>query len=230
MPSNVGNVGTVWIINNGVAPQSNSPLLACPPPTNTPPTGSVGANIAPFVGMSYQQYRAPINSNAAINHNMSGPAAHPRGTNPLLKSQPMVTSQANNARILGSNGNPYIQQQELEMNSMMGANNYMNRGPPVSHVRRVGANTNQGLDVRLMGSQASPPFLLPTPQRPYFPVSNSVPSVNQMNQRSFYANNANNTNQRSKHSFYKNKPQNSRYNANKNVLVPNPNTNNCPNF
>ena len=231
MPSNVGNVGTVWIIGNGVNPQSNSPLMTCPAPANTPPSASIGSNIAPFVGMSYQQYRPPLNSIASLNPNLSVSAAQNRGTTPLLKSQPLLATQANNQRILTSNGNHYIHQQVpdvVDMNNLMGANNYLNRVPvpQVSHVRRMPANSNQGLDVRLVGPQASPPFLLPTPQRPYFPVSNSVT----VNHRSFYANNANNVNQRSKHTFSKSKSQNNRYNnANhRNILVPNSNTN-CSN-
>lgn len=211
--------------------------MSCPPPSHTPPSASIGSNIAPFVGMSYQQYRPSLNSNNSLNPNLSVTAAQNRGTAPLLKSQPLVATQANNQRILGSNGNHFVQQQMsdmMDMNNMManmGPNNYMNRTPvvpQVNHLRRMPNNSNQGLDVRLVGSQSSAPFLLPTPQRPYFPVSNSVT----VNHRSFYANNANNVNQRSKHSFSKNKSHNNRYNNanNRNILVPNTNSNtNFPN-
>ncbi|CAG2114585.1 unnamed protein product [Medioppia subpectinata] len=207
VPSNMGNV---WIIGNGLYPQSTSPMIACPPPANTPPSGSIGSNIAPFVGMSYQHYRPQMNSNAAQSR-----------APPLLKNHPIMTPQANPHRIVSSNGNQYVQQSVPEMLDIMGANNYVNRGPVVPQVnqmRRMPVNMNQGLDVRLVGQQSSPPFLLPTPQRQYFPV---VPNAMPVSQRHSHESNSNNVNQRLKSSYNKNKPN--RYTNNRNILVGNTN-------
>jgi hypothetical protein len=221
----MGNMGNVWIIGNGLHPQSTSPMIACPPPANTPPSASIGSNIAPFVGMSYQHYRPPINSNVAMNPNLGLNAAQTRAPPPLLKNHPIMSTQSNPHRIVPSNGNQYVQQSMpdmLDLNGIMGANNYVNRGPvvpQVNHMRRLPVNPNQGLDVRLVGQQTSPPFLLPTPQRPYFPVPNAMP----VSHRQSYENNSNNVNQQRLKSSYKNKSN--RYSNSKNILVGNSNTN-----
>lgn len=200
--------------------------MPCPPPANTPPTPPIGANIAPFVGMSYQQYRPAMNSAPNLNLNLGISAAQVqsqnRPQNSLLKTQSLLSSQVNTQqRILTSNGNHFIQQvPELVDINLLGANNYVNRAsvPPNPQFnqmfRRMPLNPNQALDVRLIGSQQSSPFLLPTPQRPFYPLSNSI-NVNR------YAN----ANQRSKNTFakYNNKQRNN--SNNKNVLVPNTSTN-----
>ncbi|XP_054162780.1 cAMP-regulated phosphoprotein 21-like isoform X2 [Oppia nitens] len=220
VPSNVGNVGTLWIVGNGMHPQSTSPMMACPPPANTPPSAPIVSNIAPFVGVSYQQqYRPPMNTNIAINPNLPLNAAQNRPTAPLLKNQPMMTTHANPHRIISSNGNHYIHQsvpEMVDMNSLINHNNYANRGtivPQVNQMRRMPLNSNQALDVRLMAPQTPAPYLLPTPQRhTYIPVSNTMSGT----PRQTYDKYTNNSNQRGK-AVYKNKSY--RYNTNKSSVV-----------
>ncbi len=188
------------------------------PPSNTPPTPPMASNIAPFVGMSYQQYRPTMNSAPNVNPNLGINAAQTRPQNhSLLKTQSLLTTQANTQqRILPSNGNHIMQAPEMVDFNLLCANNYVNRTSvvPNPQIRRMPLNPNQALDVRLLGSQTSP-FLLPTPQRPFFPLSNSV----NVNHRSA------NINQRSKNSFAKNNRQ-QRNNTNvKNFLIPNTSSN-----
>jgi len=196
------------------------------PPANTPPTPPIGANIAPFVGMSYQQYRPTMNSAPNLNPNLSLSAAQNRPQNSLLKTQSLqMTSQANTQRILPSNGNHYIQQvPELVDINLLGANNYVNRSGVMPNTQmnqmfRRTLNPNQALDVRLIGSQsgAAPHFLLPTPppQRPLYSLT-----ANAMNANHRYAN----VNQRSKSSFAKYNKQRNNTN-NRTSLVPNTSSN-----